>query len=143
MRPSARPFSRSTLRTTSGSNSFMPTKSICAIAGRSLHQHDQHVVLHLEAHVLEEAGGVQGAQRALRLLLVHGFADLDRQVAEHRARLGALQALDADVLDDEGPERSCGAAALAATATARHDATTAAMNLLRSIQPVSRRFRSL
>src|SRR5213075_1452211 len=33
--PSAMPISRSTLRTVSGSNSFMPEKSICAIAGRS------------------------------------------------------------------------------------------------------------
>ena len=29
------PFSRSALRTLSAGNSFMPTKSICAIAGRS------------------------------------------------------------------------------------------------------------
>jgi hypothetical protein len=35
MRPSARPFSRSTLRTASGSNSFIPEKSIWATAGRS------------------------------------------------------------------------------------------------------------
>ncbi len=35
MRPSAMPSSRSAFFTLSGSNSFMPTKSICAIAGRS------------------------------------------------------------------------------------------------------------
>src|SRR2546429_4665119 len=37
----------------------------------------EHVVLHLEAHVGEKPGGVQGAQRLLRLFLVHGFADLE------------------------------------------------------------------
>ena len=95
----------------SGSNSFMPAKSICAIAGRSCDEHHQHVVLDLEAHVLEEAGGEQRAHRLLRLLLVHGLADLDRQVAEHRAGLGALQALDADVPDDEGLEATARRAA--------------------------------
>ena len=65
----------------------------------------EDIALHLEAHVLEEARGVERAQRGLRLLLVHGLADLHREVAEHRARLGALQALDADVPDGEGLER--------------------------------------
>src|SRR5467141_3503647 len=75
-----------------------------------LHVDHEDVVFHLEPHVREEAGGVQGAQRLLRLFLVHGFADLDWQVAEHRAGLGALQTLGADVLHDEGLERLRGGA---------------------------------
>jgi hypothetical protein len=53
--------------------------------------HDQHFVLDVEAHVLEEPGREKRAQRLLRLFLGHRLADLDRQVAEHGARLGALQ----------------------------------------------------
>ncbi len=62
-----------------------------------LDEYHEDVLVHLEADVLEETGGVQRAQRALRLLLGHGLAHLHRQVAEYRAGLGALQALDADV----------------------------------------------
>ena len=39
-----------------------------------------------------------------RLVVGHGVADLDRQIAEYRARFGALNAFDANVLDDEGIE---------------------------------------
>jgi hypothetical protein len=82
----------------------MPTRSICATGRPLVDEYHQHVVLDLQAHVAEKAGGEQRAQGLLAFLLVHGLADLDRQVAEHGARLGALQALDADVLDDEGAE---------------------------------------
>jgi hypothetical protein len=44
-----------------------------------------------------------------RLLVVHGVAHLHRQVGEHGAGLGALDALDADILDLEGIEGQCGA----------------------------------
>ena len=54
-----------------------------------------------EAHVAEEAGGVQRLDRLRGLLVVDALADLDRQVAEDRARFGALHAFDADVPDDE------------------------------------------
>ena len=63
--------------------------------------HDQHVAFGLEAHVLEEAGRVQRLDRGGALFVIEGIADLDRQVAEYGAGLGALDAFDADVLDDE------------------------------------------
>ena len=70
-----------------------------------LHDDDQHVALRLEAHVAEEAGRVQRLDRLRDLLVVDALADLDRQVAEDRAGLGALHAFDADVADDERLER--------------------------------------
>ena len=46
----------------------------------------------------------QQPDRCGRLLVRHRVADLDRQVAEDGSGLGALDALDADVLDLEGFE---------------------------------------
>ncbi len=63
------------------------------------------VVFHLEPHVAKETGREQRLHRLRRLLVVETLADLDGQVREHRARLGALDALDADVLDDERLDR--------------------------------------
>jgi hypothetical protein len=56
----------------------------------------------LDAHVLEQAGGEQRAQRDGALVVVVGVADAERQRREHGAGVGALQALDADVLQNEG-----------------------------------------
>ena len=64
-------------------------------------QHDQHAVFFFEADVLEEAGRVQGLDRAGCLDVVEGFAHAHRQIAEHGACLGTLDAFDPDVLDDE------------------------------------------
>ncbi len=83
----------------------MPVKSICATDGPLLHDHHQHVAVALQAHVAEEAGGEQRADRLRRPLVGHGVADLDRQVAEDGAGFGALDAFDPDVLDDERLER--------------------------------------
>ena len=66
-----------------------------------LHDDDQHVALDVEAHVAKKTGRVQRLDRRRGLLVVDAVADLDRQVAEHRAGVGALHALDADVLDRE------------------------------------------
>ena len=66
---------------------------------------DDHVTFGLDAHVAEESGGEQGADRVCCLLLAEGFAHPDRQIVEDGARLGALDAFDADVLHHEGVER--------------------------------------
>ena len=65
------------------------------------HLHDQHAAIDLQLHILEKARGIQGAYRGSGLRVVQSVADLDRQVTEHRARFGALYALDANVLDGE------------------------------------------
>jgi hypothetical protein len=54
-----------------------------------------------DAHVVEEARRVQRADGFGCLVVGEGIALLDRQVREHRARLDALQAFDADVLHHE------------------------------------------
>ena len=51
----------------------------------------------------------QAIHAAVKLGVVDALADLDRQVAEHGAGLGALGALDADVLDHERVEAVCDA----------------------------------
>ncbi len=61
----------------------------------------------LDAHVLEQAGGEQRAQRRRGLVVGVGLADAERQRAEHRARIGALQAFDPDVLDHERFDGAC------------------------------------
>ncbi len=75
------------------------------IVGRSCDGDDQDVALRLEAHVAEEAGRVQRLDGLRDLLVVDALADLDRQVREDGAGLGALHALDADVADGERVER--------------------------------------
>ncbi len=63
---------------------------------------DRHVAFDLDAHVLEQAGGEQRAQRGRALVVGVGVADAERQRGEHRAGIGALQAFNADVLQHEG-----------------------------------------
>ena len=75
------------------------------IVGRSCTMTTSTSPCGLEAHVAEEAGRVQRLDRGGGLLVVDALADLDRQVAEDGAGLGALHAFDADVLDDERLER--------------------------------------
>ncbi len=70
-----------------------------------LHDDDQHAVLRLEPDVLEESGRVQRLDRLRRLRVVDAVADLHGEIGEHRAGLGALHALDADVLHHERGER--------------------------------------
>ena len=104
-RPSPMPASRSDFSSTSCSNSFRPTKDDGGDDRALVDDDDHDLVLDLDAHVLEQAGGEQRAQRGGALLVGVGVADAKRQRAEHRARVGALQALDADVLDHEGLHR--------------------------------------
>ena len=77
--------------------------------GRTLLQHNhQHLPLDFKAHVLEETGGEQRLDRRRRLLVRHRVPDLDRQVGKHGASLGALNSLDADILDRKRIERRYG-----------------------------------
>ena len=105
MRASAMPISFSAFLIVSVSNSLLPTNVERADRRPLLHDDDQHVALRLEAHVAEEAGGVERLDRLRDLFVVDALADLDRQVAEDRARFGALHAFDADVAHGEGIER--------------------------------------
>jgi hypothetical protein len=81
---------------------LVPVKSTGGDGRAFLDQHHQHAVLFFQAHVLEEAGRVQRLDGGDALVVVEGLADAHRQVAEHRAGFGTLDAFDADVLDDEG-----------------------------------------
>ena len=49
--------------------------------------------------------GEQGAHRLLCALLGHRLTHFHGEIAEYRSWLRPLQALDADILDDEGLER--------------------------------------
>ena len=64
---------------------------------------DEHgdLLLDLDAHVLEETRGEQRAQGAGPLVVGVGVTDAEGQGREDRAGVGALKALDPDVLDDE------------------------------------------
>ena len=98
----------------------------------------QHVPFDFHAHVGEEPGGEERADRLRRALLGHGLADLDREIAEDGAGLYALDALDADVADDEGLERERESSE---AEPEQCHAPTLGHRLGR--QPVSRRFMSL
>ena len=75
------------------------------LARAFLDEDHQDFVFYFQPYVLEKARGEQCSQRLLCLLLVHGLADFNGQIAEYRPGLGALQPLDADVLDHERAKR--------------------------------------
>jgi hypothetical protein len=62
---------------------------------------DDDAVVDVDAHVLEQTGGEQRTQRCGALVVVVGVADAKRQRREDGAGVGALQALDTDVLQHE------------------------------------------
>ncbi len=62
---------------------------------------DQYVAVDFESDVLEKAARVERADRLRAALGIEAVADADRQVGEDGAGLGALDAFDADVADDE------------------------------------------
>ena len=70
---------------------------------------DGDAVVDVDANVLEEARREQRAQGGSALLVGVGVADPERQRREHRAGVGALQALDADVLQHERLDGARGA----------------------------------
>ena len=116
MRPSARPTSRSDL-TTCVLVELLDAGQLDGRDGRALVDHDdQHVAVDLELHVLEESAGVQRADGLRAALRIEAVADAHRQVAEDRAGLSALHALDANVADREFLRQ----------ALTQHAATTAA-----------------
>lgn len=103
-----------------------------------VHHHHDDVAFGLDANVAEETRGEQRADRIGGLRLGEGLADADRQVVEHGARLGALDALDADVLDHEGIEgegRRCGKKG--------HQEPGQELAIHAGVQPEIRRLRSL
>ena len=103
-----------------------------------VHHHDDDLAFGLDAHIAEEAGGEQRADGVGGLRLGEGLADADRQVVEDGARLRALDALDADVLDHEGIEgegRRRGKKG--------HQEPGQELAIHAGVQPEMRRFRSL
>src|SRR5262249_1414137 len=70
--------------------------------GRALdNRNDQDIALRLQAHIFKESGGEQRLDGLGCPLFGQGVADLDRQVAEYRSGLSALDALNADVFYQE------------------------------------------
>jgi hypothetical protein len=99
-RPSARPVCLRPAFRSSSENSLMPEGDRCD-RGALFDGDDHHAIARLQPHIPEKTGGVKRLDRRRRFLVGHQVADLDRQVAEYRPRLGALDALDPDVLDDK------------------------------------------
>ena len=99
--PSARPMSFRPLVRSSVLMSLLPARVSLLIAGRSVTRDHEDVALPVDAHVLEEAGLVQRADRLGDAALVDGVAALDRQVGEDGTGADALQTVDADVADGE------------------------------------------
>ena len=66
---------------------------------------DDGIALDADTHILEQAGGEQGAQGGGAFFIVVGVADAEGQRGEHGTRVGTLQAFDANVLEYEGVDR--------------------------------------
>ena len=67
------------------------------------HDHHHHgVAVNLDAHVLEQARGEQRTQARGAFVIRVSVAHTERQRAEHRAGIRALQAFDPDVSKDKG-----------------------------------------
>ena len=73
--------------------------------GALLHVDHEHIALHVEAHVGEQAQAEQRTDGRGAFFIVVGFAHTYRQRREHGARLDALQALDTDVAHGERVNR--------------------------------------
>ncbi len=71
-----------------------------------LDDHDRDAAFDFQPHVLEQTGAEQRAQCGRALVVGIGVADAEGQRGKHRARIGALQTLDANVLDEEGLDGS-------------------------------------
>ncbi len=83
---------------------FLPDEIDLGDGGTLDHRNHEDIALGLEAHILEEAGGVERLDRLGSFLFGQSVADLDRQIAEDGSRLGALDTLDTDVLYLKGLE---------------------------------------
>ncbi len=73
-----------------------------------LQNDDNHVVLDFDAYVLEESCREKRLDGLGGLLVGHGFADFDRQIAEYRTSFGALNTFDSNVFYDERLEGEAG-----------------------------------
>ncbi len=63
--------------------------------------HDQHVAVDFEPHVLEQAACVKRTNRLRAALGIEAIADANRQIGKDGARFGALHTFDADIAHDE------------------------------------------
>src|SRR5690606_16422801 len=87
-----------------------------------LYDHHHDVIVGLDLHVAEEARAVQAAHRLGGVGFRELLADLDRQVAEHGAGVGALNAFYADIPHDKRVERMSQSRHEQRSEQARHDA---------------------
>ncbi len=101
-------MSFSAFLTVSVSNSLLPTNVIELIVGRSCTATTSTSPCRSSRTSRKKPVAYSALTACDARCIVDALADLDRQVAEYRARLGALRALDADVLDDERIERARG-----------------------------------
>ena len=62
-----------------------------------LHDDHQHIALHIQPHVVEQAQRIQGADGRRSGFIRVGVAHAQGQRAKHRARLHTLQAFHADI----------------------------------------------
>ena len=70
--------------------------------GALLHDDHEHVALHVQPHIVEQAQGIQGADGCCAGFVRVGIAGAQGDGAEDRARLHALQAFQPDVAHGEG-----------------------------------------
>jgi hypothetical protein len=85
---------------------FVKTGEIDRANGRTLHHlHDHDIAFDGDFHVIEEAGGVQRANRFGGLVVGENIAFPDGQIREYGARFDALQPLDTDISHHE--RRGC------------------------------------
>jgi hypothetical protein len=86
---------------------FLEAYEIDRVDRRTLFERKyQDVPLNFDTHVLEETRREKRLDGLRRLLVGHGIADLDRQIAENGAGLRPLDALDANVLDRKRLKRA-------------------------------------
>ena len=77
-----------------------------AADGGALHHSEQHLITRsFHPHIVEKAGGIKIFDDFFAARIGEGVAHFYRQVAEHGARLGALQAFYADILNGKVGQR--------------------------------------
>ena len=69
--------------------------------GALFHHHDQHIAIGLQAHILEQAQGKQGANCCCAFVIVVVITDTQRDGREDRPGLHTLQPFDTNVLNLE------------------------------------------
>ena len=69
--------------------------------GALFHDHHQHICANLDANILEQTQGEQGADGSRAFVIAVEVSDLERQGDKHSARFDTLQALETDIAHRE------------------------------------------